>query len=74
MTVLELKQVERAKITGFLSEEIPAKFYEMGFLPGNEIELIRKAPFADPLIVKVSGTKLAIRKQEASMIAVEVLK
>lgn len=71
MTIGDLKRNEVARIKGFLSEEIPAKFYEMGLLPGNEISLVRKALFSDPVIVRVSGTKVAIRKQEAKQILIE---
>ncbi len=44
----------------------------MGFLEGSIAEVVHEAPFGgDPLAVRVRGTLLALRRQEAN--AVEVV-
>ena len=46
----------------------------MGCLPGNSISLIQKAPFNDPLYLKIDGSHLAIRKETAQYIFVRLKK
>ena len=46
----------------------------MGCLPGNFITIIQKAPFDDPLYLKVDETHLAIRKETAKFIFVKLIK
>ena len=46
------------------------RMLQMGFTPGTSIEVLRKAPLADPVEVIVRGAKLALRQEEAKQIAV----
>jgi ferrous iron transport protein A len=46
------------------------RILEIGFTPGQEIELINKSFFNDPLAFSVRGTLIAIRRAEASCIKV----
>jgi Fe2+ transport system protein FeoA len=41
------------------------RILEIGFTPGQEIELISKSIFNDPLAFSLRGTLIAIRKNEA---------
>jgi ferrous iron transport protein A len=45
----------------------------MGCLPGNSIALIQKAPFNDPLYLKIDESHLAIRKETAKNIFVSLI-
>ena len=45
----------------------------MGCLPGNSIVLIQKAPFNDPLYLKIDESHLAIRKETAKNIFVSLI-
>lgn len=44
------------------------RILEIGFTPGQEIELINKSIFNDPLAFSLRGTLIAIRKNEAACI------
>jgi ferrous iron transport protein A len=44
---------------------------EMGLLPGTKINLLRVAPFGDPIEIKVRGYNLTLRKTEADHILVD---
>ncbi len=70
-TASELKYGERVKIDN-LNTEHPScrRILEIGFTPGQEIELINKSIFNDPLAFSVRGTVIAIRKNEAECIFV----
>ena len=44
------------------------RILEIGFTPGQEIELLSKSIFNDPLAFSLRGTMVAIRKGEAQSI------
>ena len=71
MTIADLKKGESGIITDSSSDAIPLKLLEMGCLPGNEVQLIQVAPFADPLYLNINGSHLAIRRETASLILIK---
>lgn len=50
--------------------ELPVKLFEMGCLPGEEVELIFAAPFRDPLCFRVQGTLVSMRQELADLIPI----
>jgi len=72
-TIADLKKGERGIITDISSDIIPLKLLEMGCLPGNIVELIQVAPFADPIYLDINGCHLAIRKETAASIIINKL-
>ncbi|WP_435135347.1 FeoA family protein [Formosa sp. A9] len=72
-TLAHLKRGETAVITDVSSIHIPLKLLEMGCLPGNEVELVQIAPFKDPIYFNINGSHLAIRKETASHILIEMI-
>lgn len=73
ITLADLKRGETALITDVSSESIPLKLLEMGCLPGNTVQLVQVAPFADPMYLNINGSHLAIRKETARLILIEKL-
>jgi|TARA_B100001059_G_scaffold178971_1_gene179601 ferrous iron transport protein A len=73
LSIASLKKGQKAIIKNFSVEVIPLKLLEMGCLPGNEVSLIQEAPFKDPLYLTVNGSHLAIRKEMASKIEIEII-
>jgi ferrous iron transport protein A len=61
--------VERIEGTGRAAQRL----YEMGLVDGVEVMLVRRAPFGDPLELRVMGYALSLRAAEAAMIKVTVL-
>jgi ferrous iron transport protein A len=41
---------------------------ELGFTPGESIEVLNRTPFKGPISIRVRGTVFAIRQTEASAI------
>lgn len=72
-TVDQLKKGEKGIIITFNLETIPLKLIEMGCMEGHVIELIQTAPLGDPLYLDMNGTYLAIRKEMAREIVVEII-
>ena len=71
MTLKDLQPGESGTITGYTETAPPRRLMEMGMLPGAVVEVVRLAPFGDPIDLKVRGYHLSIRKHEADMIRVE---
>ncbi len=72
-TIANLKRGQRALIKEITSDVIPLKLLEMGCLPGNEVQLLQAAPFQCPIYLNVNGSHLAIRKEIASQIEVQII-
>ncbi|WP_228853229.1 FeoA family protein [Aegicerativicinus sediminis] len=72
-TLAHLKRGQKGIIMDVSSIHIPLKLLEMGCLPGNEVRLVQVAPFSDPLYLNVNGTHLAIRKETAIHILIDIV-
>ena len=68
-----LKKGEKAIIKDFDVDAVPLKLLEMGCLPGNVVELLQIAPFADPLYLNINGSHVAIRIETAKEIEVDLI-
>jgi len=44
---------------------------DMGLLPGTTVELLARAPLGDPLLFRLRGYRLALRRDEAARVRVE---
>jgi len=73
LTLADLKRGEQGIIKDVSSIHIPLKLLEMGCLPGNTVELVQVAPFADPMYLNINGTHLALRKETAIHILIEIV-
>ncbi|MBC3845633.1 ferrous iron transport protein A [Winogradskyella echinorum] len=73
LTLADLKRGQQGIIKDVSSNLIPLKLLEMGCLPGNSVELVQVAPFADPMYLNINGSHLAIRKETAIHILIETI-
>ena len=73
LTVAHLRRGQRGIIKEISAEVIPLKLLEMGCLPGNEVTLVQTAPFRDPMYLNINGSHLAIRKETALNIEIELI-
>jgi ferrous iron transport protein A len=73
-TIASLKKGQRGIIKEFSVDVVPLKLLEMGCLPGNEVSLVQEAPFHDPLYLNINGCHLAIRKETAAQIEIELIR
>lgn len=72
-TLAGLKKGQKAIITDLNIDAVPLKLLEMGCLPGNTVELLQIAPLGDPIYINVNESHVAIRKETAAEIDVELL-
>lgn len=70
----QLKKGVRAMITRTGGpDEMRRRLLEMGLLEGSTVEIIHEAPFGkDPIAVRVRGALLALRRNEANHIEVQI--
>lgn len=72
-TIADLKKGQKAKVLDMSSDFIPLKLLEMGCLPGNDIQLVQNTPFCDPLYLNINDSYVAIRKDTAIEIEIEII-
>jgi ferrous iron transport protein A len=76
LTLDQLPKRKRAKILAISAPEtiaIEKRLLEIGFVEGAPVMLLHEAPFSkDPLIVRLRNNRIAIRRNEAQYITVEL--
>lgn len=73
ITLDQIKKNQRAKIVEIDTDLLPLKLIEMGCLPGNEVHLEQLAPLKDPMYLVIDGSHLAIRKETAKYITIDLI-
>ena len=70
----ELSSSDRARVVeiGGVGKH-QRRMLDMGFVPGAEVDVIRRAPLGDPIEYRVKGTAVALRREDADSILVEEL-
>ncbi|MGF1487614.1 MAG: ferrous iron transport protein A [Prochloraceae cyanobacterium] len=69
MNLSLLKAGHAAEIVEIKTEEgLEQRLQALGFRPGREITLIRRAWFAGPLHVRIGTTEVMVRRREAEQI------
>ncbi len=46
---------------------------DLGFAPGTTVEVVRRAPLGDPVVYRLRGFEICLRRAQASGIRVEVV-
>ncbi len=62
----ETAEIQEVAVAGPLGQRLA----DLGFLPGTQVTLIRRAPLGDPAVYELRGTQLCIRRSEARSIRV----
>lgn len=66
---------QRAVIAGYREQQdmsVSRRLFDLGFAQGVEVELVRRAPMRDPLVFRVGGSEMLLRRAEADRIVVRV--
>lgn len=70
MKLSELQSGQVANVTGITDDTLSLKLFEMGLLPGEEVELENVAPFGDPIAIRVGEYKMCLRISDAEHIEI----
>lgn len=64
----------RCRVVGVRSDNaMSCRLMEMGLIEGAEVQVLRRAPFGDPLQVRLGDYELSLRASEADLIDVATL-
>lgn len=67
-------RVRKIAITGDRREDIRGQLEDIGFLPGEQVEVLRKGLLGQgPILIRVGSSTFALRESEARLVEVEVL-
>ncbi len=74
-TLKALRIGQRGRVKGFEEggRAYRRKLLSMGLTPGVQFEVLRVAPLGDPVEVRVRGSNLSLRRDEAAALRVERL-
>lgn len=72
-SLFDLRTGDSGRISGFSTEDVPMKFYELGLVPGAFVTLKERLPFGGPVCVQLmeSINLIALRSTEARTILIE---
>ncbi|EGL16016.1 ferrous iron transport protein A [Paenibacillus chitinolyticus] len=75
LSELSLDQVKVGSVVRLSRIEVQGgmrrRLLDLGFVPGNRVEVIQRSPLGDPTAFRVSNTTIALRKEESSLIYTE---
>lgn len=71
----ELRRGQRGRISAIdhVDPHIVARLRRLGFMPGTEVAVQRKAPLGDPVVYRVAGASICLRKTQSRSIAVTLI-
>jgi len=73
VTLTALPIGQNARVTAVNGTgRVTRRLMEMGVIPGVSIQVVKAAPFGDPIEVRVRGYSLAMRRSEADAIDVSL--
>jgi ferrous iron transport protein A len=71
LTLTDLRQGDDAILVRIdLHVDEARRLMELGFLPGGRIQVSRSAPGGDPMVFRVDGSEIALRRETAVKISV----
>lgn len=67
-----LRKGQKAVISSVdVTHRAAPRLIEMGFTPGSELEMLGTSPFGDPMMLRLRGYTVAVRKKDLSAINLE---
>ena len=73
MTLTDLPVGQDARVTAVNGTGgVTRRLMEMGVIPGVAVQVVKMAPFGDPIEIRVRGYSLAMRRSEADAIEVSI--
>ena len=73
-TLSALRPGETTLIGGYdpsIEDHLKDRLLVLGFVPGTQVTVIRCAPLGDPVEFELRGTRVSLRRSEASLIMVQ---
>jgi len=72
MSLLDLEKGRKARIVGFDGDyDLQGKLRQLGIIPGDQVLVLRVAPFEGPVLLQVLGREIALGRKIAQHIIIE---
>ncbi|CAH8770225.1 FeoA family protein [Paenibacillus dendritiformis] len=62
-------RLSRIEVEGVLRRRL----LDLGFVPGNTVEVLQRSPLGDPVAFRVNNTTIALRREESTRIHGEIM-
>ncbi|WII39818.1 FeoA family protein [Paenibacillus thiaminolyticus] len=62
-------RLSRIEVKGVLRRRL----LDLGFVPGNTVEVLQRSPLGDPVAFRVNNTTIALRREESTRIYGEII-
>ena len=72
-SLAQLKKGQKAIIRSITDSKLGSRLMDMGCLPGEIITISKTAPLGCPVAVRVAGSELSLRIDEAESVLVELV-
>lgn len=70
----ELSPGQRGEVLSVTGDPaLVQRFYELGLLEGEQVEVIALAPLGDPMEIRLGNSRLSLRRAEAAGISVRLI-
>ncbi|WP_121253838.1 FeoA family protein [Nocardioides ferulae] len=72
-TLADLAPGQSAEVVSVSAAQAPRtarRLAELGFAPGSRVEVVRQAPLGTPVLYRVQGYEISLRRTEAARIVV----
>ncbi|MEI7914494.1 MAG: FeoA family protein [Mycobacteriaceae bacterium] len=73
-TLADLERGQRATVAGYCPDVqagTARRLFDLGLVPGIEVEMVRRAPLRDPVIYRVGDYEIALRKAQSRAVYVD---
>ncbi|MEU5093574.1 FeoA family protein [Streptomyces sp. NPDC020996] len=61
-----------ADVGGAEPPHVIRRLHDLGFVPGTEVEVVRRAPLRDPVVYRVRDYEVCLRRAQAGCVRVRV--
>lgn len=73
MTIYDLKAGSTGRVSRVhASDSIRQRLFDMGVVPSSTVSNVRRAIGGDPIWINVNGVQIALRKEEACAVDIEI--
>lgn len=72
-TLSSLAVGEKGKVVSLKDNDLKRRFLDLGIIPGTIIKAERYSPSGNPIAFNIRGTIIAIRKDDANDICVNII-
>lgn len=72
-TLAQLLTGQRAVVVDVDGSADPAaarRLFDLGFVPGAQVQMVRRAPLRDPVVFRVAGYDIALRCEQARWVTI----